>query len=110
MTPETYNQSYIDRLQEILLNGYTEDDLHTPDGIIARSAVVLLFVVSPKTYPHVLATILSLVGETIEYFNEQGYIPDVYLAEALYMIAGSPNTLLPVAEESTFQDIISQLK
>lgn len=112
MTPETLD---IQRLLEIIcdaFDGDEEDDSHLfePEGIIARSAFILLHTLSSDTPQHSLNIVLSQVGESIEYLASIGMSTSEELAEALEIIAGATPGMLSDFDEERFQDIISNLQ
>lgn len=111
MTPETLD---IERLVTIICDAFEGDDseeglVYTPEGLIARSAFILLHTLSSDTPQKSLSIVLSHIGESIEYIASLGLIPDEELAEALEIISGATPGMLSDFDEARFQDIINNL-
>lgn len=110
MTPETLD---IERLIDIIcdaFDGEEEDSLYTPEGIIARSAFILLHTLSSGTSQKVLNIVLRQVGESIEYLAACGMATSEELSEALELVSGSSAGSLSDVDEGRFQDIINNLQ
>ena len=112
MTPETLD---ITRLIDIICDAFDsnepEDDavLYTPEGLIARSALILLWTLSSDTPQKSLSIVLRQVGESIEFLADRGMSTAEELAEALEIISGATPGMLPPAEEDRFQEIVGNL-
>lgn len=106
MTPTTLDTQ---PLKEIILDGFdgVEDVLYTADGLIARSALIMLEVLNHSVNQETLDFVLCQVGEHIEYLSNAGYISAEDLSEAFSLISGHP--LNPISTDSSFFDLTNNL-
>lgn len=112
MTPDNLDT---ERLQEIICDAfegvYDDEILYTPEGLLARSALILLWALNPLVPQSGLDLILRQVSEHIEYLAKIGLISSETLQEALSIIADdADDVVLTKTEDEIFQDLMKHLK